>query len=230
VDLYGCLGSDFIRAAIGTMCSVPAQYAGLSRLSLENAQWPPKTRINFLALKALVLLEYNLRGIYINASGQDVFNSLVLWAMEDLVPVSYFSETPLMDFIRKQTIEASSLLGSHGLESNQLLAELAQMAYRVFNSLIDTNGFNLWEIDYLSRLLVFTKPPAFSTQEAGRKETRSLAFKIFKSLKDPLDNSSDFNGVINRRLLTLLAKFKFELPRKSQEDFYASLFSEEPDS
>jgi hypothetical protein len=231
LSLYQCIGSGFTRAAIGTMCSIPTIYAGLAELNSDNAQWPPLSRIQFLSEKALVLLEYHLRSIYINASGADTFNELVNWSLEDLVPENYFRQTQLVEFIRKQTMEAENLLGIRGLESNHLMAELAQTAFSLISERLDANGFDLWEIDYHNRLLSFVKPPHFATKEVARKETRSLAYKVFKSVKDKSEpNGSALESRINRRLIRLLSKFSFELPSLlSQEEMYEKLFGAIPE-
>jgi len=233
VDLYQLFGSDFIRASIGTMCTIPTYYAGLAELSSVIAPWPPMVRINFLVMKALTLLEYSLRSIYINASGQDVYNSLVLWSMEDLVPLSYFPRTQFIEFVRQQTIEAESLLGQRGLESNHLMAKLAQLVYDVCLSRYTPDEFQLLELEFLTELDSFVKPPSFSTKEAGRKEIRSLAFKVYKSVKHPLTDGKSFELMISRRLIMLLYKFKFvDTARPSREELYQRLFmtsDESPD-
>jgi hypothetical protein len=227
VSLYQCTGSGFTRSAIGTMCSIPTYYAGLADVTSANAQWPPELRIRFLVEKTLVFLEYSLRSIYINASGDDVYNDLVNWILEDLIPQSYMHETQLVEFIRKQTLEAENLLGTRGLESNALLYALARTASDVLSKKVTDGEFQLFELNYLSRLVTFVKPPQFSTKEADRKETRSLAYKVFKSIKDPKSGSNelDLSSRINRRLISLLSKFSFDTtPALSKEEMYLSLF------
>jgi hypothetical protein len=230
VDLYTVFGSKFIRTAIGTMCTVPTIYAGLSEDTSEMAQWPPSLRIRFLVEKALTLLEYSMHSTYISGTGQDVYNELVLWSLEDLVPQSYFSQTPFMDYLRKQTLEAHRLFSGVDIEQNQLMAQLALKAYEISLGEVSLESYLRWEEDYLKRLSSFAKPDRFQAIEAERKETRSLSFKVYEIIrKSKLSAPTEqfVRGRINHRLKHLLSKFNFELPTNSSlEEMYASLFGE----
>jgi len=230
VDLYKGFGSKFIRSAIGTMCTIPTIYAGLSELSSDIPQWPPRLRIRFLAEKALVLLEYSMHSLYIGGTGQDLYNDLVLWSLEDLVPEPYFPKTPFMEYLRKQGTESHRLFSEVDVEQNHLMAELSSKAFEVITSDASEESYSLWEHDFLQRLSSFAKPDTFKSVEATRAETRSLAFKIFDlANKDGGSPSySDIRRRLSHRLKHLLKKFSFELPAHSSiEEMYSNLFSEE---
>jgi len=161
VDLYNRFGSKFIRTAIGTMCSLPVFYTGLSEVTSDTAQWPPKLRIRFLVEKALLSLEYSVKGVYINTTGNDVFNELVSWSLEDIIPTDYFPQTQLVEFMRKQSLEAQRLFGRVGYEQNHLMALLADLAYEVLSEKVLDPQYSVLEQKYLTELSSFLTLPVF---------------------------------------------------------------------
>jgi len=228
VDLYKRFGSDFIRSSISTMCSIPAEYAGLADLKAANAQWPPKLRVRLLVEKALILLEYKVKSIYINATGNDTFNELVNWSLEDLVSDYYFPKTQFVEYLRKQSLEALHLFGGVDLEQNHLMAMLALRAYEVLTESISDTEFFLWEEEFLTELSSYSKLPSFSTIEAQRKETRSLAYKVSDLVRNWESKDFQPRERITKRMKHLLRKFTFELPSSlSREEMYEHLFSEQ---
>lgn len=229
-SMYGLFGSDFIRAAIDTMCTVPTKYAGLHSDECMT-QWSPLTRINFLARTILNSIEYETRSLFIGSDGYDHFNDLTKWLLEDIVPDNYFPVTPLNGYLRKQ----SEHIGLESLKSkilaSKLVNSLEELTDRVSSSLVTFTELKSFEDSVLADHLRSDRPFSFSSKAVDRAETRSLAYAIFKIAKRQSDSKNhDYDKIISDYLMKVHSKYTLSLPQiSSEEDFYSQLFSKSAD-
>jgi len=213
----------FIHHAISTLCTVPAVYAGLSRWE-ERAVWPPQARFSFLAMKALEILDLNLRGIYIGSNGQDIYNDLVNWLLTDITVEGSFHRTQFYEFMKKQNLLQEGLLSPESGMCNRLIAQLSDMATTLSERYLSEEEFSVFEESFLKDLESFVPQQTLSVKAVSRAMTRSYAFKIFRSIREFPTKQFEVLATLEAGIYALSQKYSFTLPSATSSSF--SIFGE----
>jgi len=210
VETYECFARRFISAAIGTFSKIPAIYAGLS-FSRGEGIWPPQVRFKLLTLKVRELLESHLRATFIGSNGQDTYNDLVGWLLQDITLEGTFHRTQFYEFMKKQEATADSLVNGKSIMRNRLVSLVSRLSYNLSQGYMTDSEFTLYEDEILSVLEEYTPEQTLSVKAVQRALTRSTAYRVYKTLRW-YSSESDALAELEQQIFNLSQKYAFKLP------------------
>jgi hypothetical protein len=199
----------FIHRSISILSTVPEVYSGMAPMESRGI-WPPSVRFRFLTLKALEILDLNLRGIFIGTNGQDVYNDLVNWLLQDITLEGTFRRTQFYEFMNKH----GSKVSDNRLRY-RLISVLSEMAATLSERHVSEEEFSKWEDLFLSELEQYVPEQTMSVKAVSRAMTRSYAYKIFRSIREYNELPFETLARIEEQIYNLSLKYSFKLPPTS---------------